>query len=139
GRPPDYPTPGPNGRFRPAEMPQFVQAQQARVQFAKELFDRLRLVTTGTAEDLNTLLPRLGIASTGPRKPQFDALRWLAQLAVNIVDYIDSDDYITPFNWYGEPGTPPSKQHWVFGTELPRLVVHELYVESDNVQTDTGH
>jgi hypothetical protein len=134
---PEYPKPGPDGRFRQSDLPLVALAQQARTQFAKEIFDRLRWVTTGTAQDLNVLLPTLGIASTGPRKAQFDALRWLAQLAVNIVDYIDSDDYMTQLKWYTEPGSPP-KQHWVFGTELPRLVVNEAYVEVDNDPSDQG-
>src|SRR5262249_43188101 len=60
-------------------------------------------------------------ASAAPGSPQYDALRWLAQLAVNVVDYLDPDDYLTPFNW--RPG------EWVVGTELPRLVLSEVYAE----------
>src|SRR5262249_19129931 len=64
----------------------------------------------------------------GAASPEFNGLRWLAQLAVNIVDYIDSDNYITPFNWFTEPGAP-GKPHWVYGTELPGLVINEFYIE----------
>src|SRR5262249_10756376 len=72
------------------------------------------------------------------------------QLAVNIVDYIDEDDVSTPFNYYtaldaADPlfdvGTPnPSRaatpnnpeespRYWVFGTELPRVVLNEAMAE----------
>jgi hypothetical protein len=63
------------------------------------------------------------------------ALRWLAQLAVNMVDYLDSDDIVTPFNWGGDrliwttAPSPPYSGEWVFGTELPRVVINEAYVQ----------
>src|SRR5206468_54481 len=83
--------------------------------------------------------------------------RWLAQLAVNIVDYIDEDDISTPFCFYSTedykhlrvpPALPPHAgrvdpargadgpageiqwpRYWVFGTELPRVVVNEALAE----------
>src|SRR5439155_1565045 len=45
---------------------------------------------------------------------------------------IDSDDYVTPFNWYQDPNNPANNQ-WVFGTEMPRLIVNEVYSEFANV------
>ena len=70
------------------------------------------------------------------RPPQYNAARCLAQLAVNIVDFIDNDDYITPFNWNPNLSTamdPVNLQNaWVFGTELPRLVINEVYANLDN-------
>src|SRR5207248_11714614 len=105
--------------------------------------DRQRL-----ADDLYTrLLLAAGVSRSAavPDKPTPEELRlrrWLAQLAVNIVDYIDEDDVSTPFNFYtaadagllpfdvgeaGQGGELP--KYWVFGTELPRVVVSEVLAE----------
>ena len=52
----------------------------------------------------------------------------MAQLAVNIVDFIDNDDFNTRWQW--TPG------QWVFGVEMPRLVINELYVQCQNNKND---
>jgi hypothetical protein len=121
------PNPGPaTGRITDANA--FTAAQLDRQKMAAQLYGIL-LAVTG-AQDPNTVQ---GLAA-----PQVNAARWLAQLAVNIVDYIDDDDYMTPFNWY--PKDPnPSISDWVFGTELPRVVLNEAYVEKNataNPETD---
>jgi hypothetical protein len=98
----------------------FQVAQLARQQFAEDIYAALRVVTG--APDPSTVTFPSDDANT---------LRWLAQLAVNIVDYVDSDDYITPFKWFDDG---KGNQQWVFGTEIPRVVLNEAYVE----QTPAG-
>ncbi len=69
-----------------------------------------------------------------PTAADYQAARWLAQLAVNIVDYIDDDDYSTPFQWYQNPNpaaTAIAPEGWVFGVELPRLVLNEAYAQQE--------
>jgi hypothetical protein len=82
-------------------------------------------------------------ANTGTftyENPQFFALRYLAQIAVNIVDFIDYDDYSTPFQWLNSPGVvggvPGPYSEYVYGTELPRLVLNEIYAEYTNDKND---
>ncbi|MBY0523682.1 MAG: hypothetical protein K2R98_09790 [Gemmataceae bacterium] len=112
---PVYPTPDANTQQMDAAG--FKTAQDARQLFAKDIFEVLRKVT-GAGDPNDAALPAT----------QKDALRYLAQLAVNIVDFIDGDDYLTPFNW--------ADKEWVFGTELPRLVINEAYAEMTNHDTD---
>src|SRR5262249_37088561 len=106
------PTPG---TLRPYIDP-FWEAWQQRQDFAWEIYERLVRVTGAN------------IAATAASQPdEYNALRYLAQLAVNIVDYIDEDDLITPFNKWSSTG------EFVYGTELPKLTLNEAYAEIKNV------
>jgi hypothetical protein len=123
---PAYPSPGPAGQI--TDLVGFLVAQRARQYLAMEVFERLGRLT-GAGEP--TALPPQPAGAAGPVAERWNALRWLAQLAVNIVDYLDADDSMTPFPWH------PAGQ-WVYGTELPRLVLNEAYVQYDNDPADPG-
>ena len=109
----------------------YDRATKARQQFAQELFDTIAAITD----------PNLKIAVQGD--PLFDQARRVAQPAVNIVDYIDVDDYMTPFAWHkpdpttpARPANPTTWWQWVYGNELPRLVVNEVYADIRNTEKD---
>jgi hypothetical protein len=108
-------------------------AQAARQRLADDIYRRL-LIVTGVATPVNPAAPT--DAELAPR-------RWLAQLAANIVDFLDEDEISTPFNFYtvadaGDPAFDPGAvsagnldlpRYWVFGTELPRVVLNEVLAE----------
>ncbi|HEY7329540.1 MAG TPA: hypothetical protein VH592_18015 [Gemmataceae bacterium] len=112
---------------------QFGAAQTARQQLANDIYRRL-LVVTSVSAPTNPVRP--SNADLAPR-------RWLAQLAVNIVDFLDEDEISTPFQFYtsqdagGLPlnagalsaGNLELPRYWVFGTELPRIVLNEVLAE----------
>ncbi len=127
---PDYPAAGAGGQI--VDLPGFLAAQTARQQLAGDLF--VRFVAAVGAHDPASAIP--------PTAPDVRTLRWLAQLAVNMVDYIDDDDYITPFNWGATVGsaafTAQCGNQWVFGTELPHVVLNEAYAECVNLPDETG-
>jgi hypothetical protein len=108
-----------------ANVTQYQQAVTDRQQFASDLFLALRRAT-------GTLDPATITTAFTVNSPEYAACRFLAQIAVNIVDYIDYDDYITPFQWDTTNGA------WVYGTEIPRLLLNEFYVSYDNDAADTG-
>jgi hypothetical protein len=141
---------GPNCAMQPKIQAQFISAMTARQAFANRIY-RALLMLTGVAPSATPAAPTA--ADLAPR-------RWLAQLAVNIVDYIDPDEISTPFNFYtaadaggggnfniyqvtptnstiptnGLPypavgGNPDVPTYWVFGTELPRIVINEVLGE----------
>ena len=96
-QPTDYPNPPAPGRpFNAAQTQQVNQAQKDRVLMAYDMFVRF-VAATGAVPP--NQLDQGGANNIGPNDPRFQATRYLAQLAVNIVDYIDDDDYITAFNW----------------------------------------
>ncbi|HTU89868.1 MAG TPA: hypothetical protein VMF69_07215 [Gemmataceae bacterium] len=134
---------------------QYVAAQNARQALANDIYRRL-LAIAGIQP----------VAAANVGSPLFTDLsprRWLAQLAVNIVDFMDEDDIMTPFNFYttadglpanalgttmglDDPGTPnpttnnylgnnttgANPSYWVFGTELPKVVLNEVLAEAQN-------
>jgi hypothetical protein len=109
-----------NGRFdltNPTVLQAVNQAQSDRQAFATELFERLRIVVGARP-----------VAQASGNADEMRALRWIAQLAVNLVDYIDNDEYSTSFQW--------ASGEFVFGTELPRLVINEYYAQFDNERAD---
>jgi len=116
------------GKFLQAN---YAQATRDRQNFAKDIFNALR-VATGTRDPNSTTIT---LSSTNG---ELAAAQYLAQLAVNIVDYIDQDDFSTPFEWLKNTNYNPAQQ-WVFGTELPRLVVNEVYAQIDSGPTGSGN
>jgi hypothetical protein len=116
-----YPAPAGNPLAISTTDPVYLQAVADRKQFASDIFNRL-LAATGTG------------AVSNPPSSQYASQQWLAQLAVNIVDYIDTDDYMTPFQWTTSPQAPDTG--YVFGTELPKLVLNEAYVQYNNTPGD---
>jgi hypothetical protein len=125
---------------------QYAAALNARQSLANDIYRRL-LALAGVAPVTNPATP--ASSDLAPR-------RWLAQLAVNIVDFIDEDDISTPFNFYNTadglaaanigatqgnddnnsnaaaPVTGANPFYWVFGTELPKVVLNEVLAEAQN-------
>ncbi len=130
----DYPTFNANtGLIAKANLAQFNLAQTTRQQLAQDLYTIL-IQTTGARDPNNpqwTVPAGFNLANA---PTDFQAARWLAQLAVNIVDYLDDDDYMTPFNWFNRNG----QSEWVYGTELPRALLNEAFVTYDNDSHDPG-
>ncbi len=116
---------------------QYKAAELARQQLANDIYRRL-LKVTGVARPKTPGFPS---------DPDLMPRRWLAQLAANIVDFIDEDEISTPFQYYtaaddglqDDPyavgkntdgtGNTELLKYWVFGTELPRVVLNEVLVE----------
>ena len=144
-----------NVQLAQAAVAQAKAALVARQTFAKDIFMRLCQMTNAppcyddTGSPLPSSLMPPPTNPDGSSNAQYDALRWFAQIAVNIVDYIDNDDIITPFNWNPNvsqqnpidqspalyPNQPLNqiRYGWVFGTELPRVVIDEAYCEYNKV------
>ena len=88
---PDYPAPDPITR-KIVDSAGFAAAQRARQELARDIF--LRLVKATGAYDPTRY--QITVFSP-PVSTDLLTLRWLAQWSVNIVDYVDNDDYSTPF------------------------------------------
>ncbi|MBN9119869.1 MAG: hypothetical protein J0I06_12030 [Planctomycetes bacterium] len=124
-------------------------ADNDRRKLAHDIFVRLAAATgaslqislTGTQHPT----PQYAVP-TGLPAAQLNALRYLAQLAVNVVDYRDDDDISTAFVWNPiDPTDPYNAANFaaaevgnrvVFGVEKSRLVLNEVYSEIANAPTD---
>jgi hypothetical protein len=144
---PSYPPANAIGQI--TDLASFNVAQSARQDLAREIY--LRLIHVSGAYDPIAFLSSGAVLpnSSPPTPPELDTLRWLAQLAVNIVDDIDPDDISTPFNWaaVGSPSfrfyleliyaaAPINGGGWVFGTEQPHVLINEVYAEYLNEPGD---
>jgi hypothetical protein len=132
---------------------QFQAALNARQALANQIYRTLVSLTGVQVPAPPTMMP--------PPPAFSQALipcRWLAQLAVNIVDYIDEDDISTPFNFFqgapdgsqigatqgnddpganaqnlsGNNNTGADPMFWVFGTELPKVVLNEVLAQAQD-------
>lgn len=145
---PPVPAPQPLGSNN---MGNAAQAEADRQALARDIFVRL-VIATGAAAQVDpttgaVTLPdpnnNNALAGVNYTAQQYGALRYLAQLAVNIVDYIDNDDVMTTFVW--NPPTAGALDYTsateianrvVVGVEKPRLVLNEVYSEITNAPDD---
>jgi hypothetical protein len=145
------------------------EATEARQALAKDIFQRLcvacgaRVVFSQAFGDIYlpqptgmgtyTLVdtptpPPMGVTqhTWTVSQTEYDAIRFLAQYAVNIVDAIDADDISTPFIWNPDPAAMPVNpfaaaainDRVVYGFEKPKLLINEGYAEIANHQDDYG-
>jgi hypothetical protein len=131
----------------------YYAAWADRQALARDIFARLVLATGASATyDPNT---KYCIPTAAPGSPEYDALRYLAQLSVNIVDQVDNDDIQTLFVWnpiaatVTAPNTALSvvsgaanfsaaefPNRCVVGFEKAKLVPNEVYAELANDPAD---
>ncbi|MCE9563896.1 MAG: hypothetical protein K8U57_17780 [Planctomycetes bacterium] len=102
-------------------------ADTDRIQLASDIF--ARLVAACADSTVATVTPA-GVVTIAEASPYVRS-RTLAQLAVNMVDYIDNDDISTRFPWH-----PTDATQVVYGVEKPRLVINEAYAEVVNDAMD---
>ena len=118
---------------------QYAAALAERQDFARDIFDYLKSVTGVAKMGSPRDLVDFPLGSTILADPEVIKVnRWLAQLAVNIVDFIDNDDFNTQFQWdlNGDAGDATARlnrsKEFLFGIEIPRLVINELFVQARN-------
>jgi len=112
----------------------YTTAVSDRQKFALDIFTAL-LKLTGAKDMSSSVIPLQGVGATDS---DYEANRYLAQLAANMVDYIDNDDVMTEFIWKYDPAaTPdPTKHERVYGVELNKVVLNEVYAEIINEPND---
>jgi hypothetical protein len=167
----------PTGALSATNIGNVASAANDRQTLARDIFARLILATgaratitttgTITLPQPSTMMPGkydLITPDDGDTTPeQYNALRFLAQMAANIVDYIDNDDVATTFVWNPDlpslPAPTPTNinlltadttsllnaanfqtaaipDRVVYGVEKPRILLNEVYAEVANNQSD---
>jgi len=116
----------------PSNTQQAPRAMAERQQFAQDIFNHLALVT-GVLKPGDPDFPNPIQNPQLLQDPRYLATKWIAQLAANMVDYIDNDDVMTVFPWNNGQFADA-----VFGVELARLTLNELYVQVENDPADNG-
>jgi hypothetical protein len=122
-----YPAPDNTGLI--TDLATYNKALSDRTTMASDIYKWLVKLTG--AKDASD--PQVG-PGMAQNSNDYKAARWLAQVAVNIVDYIDEDDYMTVWQW-----NPNQATDVVVGTELPKLVVNEVYAQLDNDVGENGN
>lgn len=105
------------------------QAQRAwgeRQQFGLDIYNHL-VMATGVMKPTDPGFPGPG------QDPRYLASKWVAQLAANLVDFIDNDEVMTVLPWNNGQYSDA-----VIGVELARLALNELYVQVENDPSDIG-
>ena len=88
----------------PLNLANHLRAWADRHNLARDVFARL-VVATGAMATVDVATGDVTItANPTTNAAEFDALRYLAQVAVNVVDYTDADDFHTPFVWNPSSG-----------------------------------
>jgi len=125
---------GSGGRYSNLNDPSIFNANSDRQNFALDIFTALLKLTGAKDMSLSTI-PLQGVGATDS---DYEANRYLAQLAANMVDYIDNDDVMTEFIWKKDPAATPdlTKHERVYGVELNKVVLNEVYAQIINDPTD---
>ncbi len=116
---------GGTGQYNATALPYAQLAASQRTYLANRILNKL-CYATGTAHPTAFA----GVANY-KLNPQFQASMWLAQIATNIVDFVDPDDVLTQLKI-----TVGTDNYFIFGTELPKVVLNEVYAQIDNEATD---
>jgi hypothetical protein len=114
-------------------MKHYQEATKEREQFAQEIFDRL-VVATGVLDTpvFGTYSGITNATIPATSDPKYPSLRWLAQLSVNMVDFIDNDNFNTAFKW------DTTNTEFVFGVEQPNLLLSEAIAIAENKMPESG-
>jgi hypothetical protein len=148
----DYRAPsGGTGPLSPTNFTNFQNATNDRQTLARDIFIRLVVALGGKAivnpiagtiqlPQPGSALPNYDLLAPGDTTPtQYAALRYLAQLAANIVDTIDPDDVATTFVWNPYPPPPavlmpPAAPRSFFGPDPGYTVMSTFFAAGGTTQ-----